>query len=135
MSGNPTTLGHVILYVADVARSVAFYEAAFGLSRAFVHESGTWGAMATGETVLAFCAETEVANMGLPFRRLRGDLAEAPGIEIAFTTDDVPAALARAVAAGAVLARGVEQMPWGQTVAYVRDENGVLIELCSPMDH
>jgi lactoylglutathione lyase len=24
-------------------------------------------------------------------------------------------------------------MPWGQTVAYVRDNNGFLVELCTPM--
>jgi len=26
-----------------------------------------------------------------------------------------------------------ETKPWGQTVAYVRDRNGFLVELCSPM--
>ncbi|MFO0110274.1 MAG: VOC family protein, partial [Alphaproteobacteria bacterium] len=26
-----------------------------------------------------------------------------------------------------------EQKPWGQTVAYVRDLNGFLVEICSPV--
>jgi hypothetical protein len=26
-----------------------------------------------------------------------------------------------------------EQMPWGQTVAYVADLDGFLVELCTPM--
>ena len=41
--------------------------------------------------------------------------------------------LDRAVEAGARELSGPKQKPWGQTVSYVRDPNGVLIELCSPM--
>ena len=47
--------------------------------------------------------------------------------------DDVPAAHARAVEAGARELAGPKQKPWGQTVSYVRDPNGVLIELCTPV--
>jgi uncharacterized glyoxalase superfamily protein PhnB len=39
----------------------------------------------------------------------------------------------RAVAAGAALVTPPAQKPWGQTVAHVRDLNGVLIEICTPM--
>jgi uncharacterized glyoxalase superfamily protein PhnB len=45
----------------------------------------------------------------------------------------VPAALARAIAAGAQPMRAVETMPWGQTIAYVADPNGFLVELCTPV--
>jgi lactoylglutathione lyase len=38
-----------------------------------------------------------------------------------------------AVAAGATPMRPVEVMPWGQTIAYVADINGFLVELCTPM--
>ena len=48
-------------------------------------------------------------------------------------TDDVPAATARAVAAGARLVSEPQQMPWGQTIAYVGDLNGFLVELCTPV--
>ena len=41
--------------------------------------------------------------------------------------------LARAVAAGATPMRPVEVMPWGQTIAYVADTNGFLVELCTPV--
>jgi len=47
--------------------------------------------------------------------------------------DDVPAAHARALKAGARELAAPKQKPWGQTVSYVRDPNGVLVELCSPM--
>lgn len=40
MNGVPK-LGYVIVYVSDVAASVAFHGRAFGLQARFVHESGT----------------------------------------------------------------------------------------------
>ncbi|MDD2713964.1 MAG: hypothetical protein PHU77_13690 [Simplicispira sp.] len=39
----------------------------------------------------------------------------------------------RALAAGAAPMRQAEVMPWGQTIAYVADINGFLVELCTPM--
>jgi uncharacterized glyoxalase superfamily protein PhnB len=57
----------------------------------------------------------------------------AAGIELALVSDDVATAYAVAIAAGAVGVREPEEKPWGQTVAYVRDPDGVLVELCSPM--
>jgi uncharacterized glyoxalase superfamily protein PhnB len=48
-------------------------------------------------------------------------------------SDDVAGAYARAVAAGAAAVQEPRQKPWGQTVGYVRDLNGVLVELCSPL--
>ena len=42
--------------------------------------------------------------------------APAPGIEIAFVTDDVPADYARALSAGAVAVTEPHTMPWGQVV-------------------
>ncbi|WP_420853002.1 VOC family protein [Rhodoferax bucti] len=57
----------------------------------------------------------------------------APCFEIALCTPDVADALERAVAAGATPMRPLEVMPWGQTIAYVADINGFLVELCTPM--
>jgi len=45
----------------------------------------------------------------------------------------VAAAYRRAVDAGAVSVVAPDARPWGQVVAYVRDLNGVLVELCTPM--
>lgn len=55
------------------------------------------------------------------------------GIELAFTADDVDAAYAQAVMMGAIPVKEPAAKPWGQVVAYVRDLNGVLVELCSVM--
>jgi catechol 2,3-dioxygenase-like lactoylglutathione lyase family enzyme len=46
--------GYTIIYVPDVAAALAFYEQAFGLVRRFLHESGQYGELETGATVLAF---------------------------------------------------------------------------------
>ena len=49
-------LGDTILYVPDVAASLAFFEKAFGLKTRFLHESGTYGELETGATTLSFAA-------------------------------------------------------------------------------
>ncbi|GKS91057.1 VOC family protein [Acidovorax sp. SUPP2522] len=122
--------GYTILYVEDVPGTVAFYEAAFGLSRRFVHEAGDFGEMETGATALAFSSLQLMAQLGKNPQRA---VAGAPQCEIAFTTADVAAAVDRAIQAGATLVQAPESMPWGQTVAYVHDCNGFLVELCTPM--
>jgi lactoylglutathione lyase len=38
----------------------------------------------------------------------------------------------RALAAGAALLVAPKPKPWGQTVGYLRDLNGVVVELCTP---
>ena len=123
-------LGYTILYVADVPATLTFYEAAFGLKTRFLHESGDYGELETGSTALAFSAHSLMQQLG---KNPRVANAHAPSFEIALCTPDVPAALARAIAAGAKAMRPVEVMPWGQTIAYVADTNGFLVELCTPM--
>ena len=126
----PMQLGYTILYVPDVPATLKFYEAAFGLTTRFLHESGDYGELETGTTALAFSAHSLMQQLG---KNPQAANAHAPSFEIALCTPDVPAALARAVAAGATPMRPVEVMPWGQTIAYVADLNGFLVELCTPM--
>ena len=124
---------YTIIYVPDVERSVAFYEEAFGLQRRFVADSGEYGELDTGATTLSFAQEEFAASgRGLPARPLRPD-DDPPAFEVAFTTDDVPAAYERALAAGATAVLAPTEKPWGQTVAYVRDGDGALVELGSPV--
>ena len=125
-------LGYVIAYVPDVLAAVAFYERAFGLKQQMLF--GTeYAELATGATVLGFVSEDMRARNGFATVDNRPAPALPAGIEIAFVTDDVDAAHAKALAEGAALVAAPEKKPWGQTVSYVRDLNGVLIELCSPM--
>ena len=126
--------GYTIVYVRDVAASLAFFEHAFGLKRRFLHESGGYGELDTGGTALAF-ARHDVARGNLGHDYVAADASPAPlGMEIGFTTADVPAACERAAAAGATVLAAPATKPWGQVVAYVRTPDGTLVELCTPME-
>ena len=126
-------LGYTIVYVPDVAQSLAFFEQAFGLKRRFLHESGEYGELETGATTLAF-ASLAMGRSNLPQGFVvASESAQPLGFEIALITPDVASAHARALQAGATDIKLPEAKPWGQTVSYVRCPDGVLVELCSPM--
>jgi catechol 2,3-dioxygenase-like lactoylglutathione lyase family enzyme len=95
-----------------------------------LHEAGDYGELITGETKLAFSSVELMRQLGKAPSAANPD---APVFEIAFETDDVPAALKRAIDAGASVRQEVREEPWGQTTAYVADPNGYLVELCSPV--
>lgn len=124
-------LGWTILHVPDVAQAVAFYERAFGLARRFVHDSGEYAEMETGATTLAFTAHSLVTRLGFE----DPSHAKPHGSEIALVTEEaqVDSAYRRAVEAGAEAVTPLERRPWGQIVGFVRDPNGFLVEICSPV--
>ena len=124
--------GYTILYVDDVASTLDFYGKAFGLPTRFLHESGTYGELETGATALAFVSRAMMRELG---KNARPPALDAPTSEIALVTADVPAAVERAVDAGARLVQEAKDMPWGQTIAYVGDLNGFLVELCTAVTH
>jgi lactoylglutathione lyase len=126
-------LGYTIIYVADVVATVDFYERAFGLERRFVHDSNMYAEMRTGETLLAFAAEPMAEMNGLAIRPNRG-ADVAAGFEIALVTADPNEAYENAVAEGAAAVAAPAPKPWGQLVGYVRDLNGCLVEICSPIE-
>ncbi|MBX9800973.1 MAG: VOC family protein [Burkholderiaceae bacterium] len=124
---------YTIIYVPDVAASLDFFERAFGFNRKFLHESGTYGELETGATTLAFAAH-ELADMNYSGGHIAAHTSPKPlGMEIAFTTDDVAAAHARALAAGATELSAPIAKSWGQVVSYVRCPDGSLVELCTPI--
>ena len=119
------------LYVNNVRRSLDFYQQAFGFETHLLHESGDWGELDTGTTRLCFSSHQLMAQLGKATSRAN---PKAPSFEVAFTTDDVPHAVEKAIAAGAKLIQAPEQMSWGQVVAYVADLDGILVELCTLVD-
>ncbi|HNC99272.1 MAG TPA: VOC family protein [Myxococcota bacterium] len=124
--------GYTLLYVSDVPATLAFYEKAFGLERAFLHESNGYGELKTGETRLGFVSLEVAGGNGVRFQTV-SPAGDPPGIEVGFTTNDVAGHFQRAVAAGASPVLAPVQKPWGQIVSYVRDNNGFLVEICSAM--
>jgi catechol 2,3-dioxygenase-like lactoylglutathione lyase family enzyme len=126
-------LGYTIIYVPDVAASLDFFERAFGLARRFLHESGDYGELDTGETTLAFASHI-LGEQNLAGGFIAANLSPLPlGFEIALVTPTVAAAHTKALAVGAIEIKAPETKPWGQEVSYVRCPDGTLIELCSPM--
>ena len=126
-------LAYTIVYVPDVAASLNFFTRAFGLSRRFLHESGSYGELDTGTTTLAF-ADHAMADMHFAQGVVRASESARPlGMEIALMTDEVPQAHARALAEGATELAAPQAQPWGQVVSYVRAPDGTLIELCTPV--
>ncbi len=124
---------YTIIYVADVAASLDFYQRAFGLSLSFLHESGMYGELATGETKLAFAAH-DIAADNFPGGHVRADQSQQVlGMEIGLVCDDVKLAHQHALAAGAQELSAPTLKPWGQTVSYLRCPDGSLVELCTAM--
>ena len=126
-------LGYTIIYVTNVSESLTFFENAFGLARRFLHESGDYGELNTGETTLAF-ASHELGNANFPDGFIAADASKKPlGFEIAFIAPDVAAAHVKAINAGAAELKAPETKPWGQVVSYVRCPDGTVVEICSAM--
>ncbi len=122
--------GYTILYVEDVPATLDFYERAFGQRRRFLHDSGEYAELDTAGVTLAFASRSLAAdNLGEAYEAPAGGSA----FEVCFVSQDVATAFAGAVTAGAEAVREPQRKPWGQDVAYVRDPNGVLIELASPV--
>jgi lactoylglutathione lyase len=121
-------LGSVVLYVPDVAAATAFYEQAFGLHLRHADPGGEFAEMDTGGIPLVFVAEGRRAEAGHTFRAHR-PFEQPAATEVGFVAKDVAAAYAGALSAGALPYEAPNTRPDGQTVAYVRDLNGVLVEI------
>jgi catechol 2,3-dioxygenase-like lactoylglutathione lyase family enzyme len=127
-------LGYTILYVPDVSASLEFFERAFGLKRRFLHESGTYGELETGETTLSFAAH-ELGDSNFPGGHVQAH--SSPCLWAWRSHSSPPTSrrpTARAVACGARELAAPAAKPWGQVVSYVRAPDGCLIELCTPID-
>jgi catechol 2,3-dioxygenase-like lactoylglutathione lyase family enzyme len=123
-------LGFVLLYTRDVPATIAFYEKAFAVERAYIAENKAYGQL-KGDIPLAFVQEDFARQSAGAFTPTRPD-APPPAVEIGFVVDDVDAAYKRAVDAGCAPVLAPVDKPWGQRVSYVRDHDGVLVEICTP---
>jgi lactoylglutathione lyase len=124
---------YTILYVRDVIKSIEFYEKAFGFQRKFIAPGNEYAELTTGDTILSFAA-TSLAKTNLSEGFIESCPTGKPfGIEIGFTTTDVEKVFNESIQAGAIAVEKAKIKPWGQTVAYVKDPDGFLIEICTPM--
>jgi lactoylglutathione lyase len=116
-------LGYVILFVADLERSVAFYRDVIGLP--FKLEGDGYAEFAT-----------RGVKFGLYDRNRLGELtghgAEAPGRpggEVVFLVEDVDAEAVRLRAAGVTILKGPVDRAWGHRTVHVEDPDGFVVEL------
>ena len=124
---------YTILYVENVTKSIEFYEKSFGFSRKFVTEENDYGEIITGETTISF-ASKNLANTNLKNGFIESDLKSKPfGIELGFVTENVAETIESAKNNGGIIIEEPKQKPWGQIVAYIRDIDGFLIEICTAM--
>ncbi|MBP6219187.1 MAG: VOC family protein [Oligoflexales bacterium] len=125
-------LGYALFYVDDVEKTMDFYLSAFGIEKGFLHESKQYGEMVTGETKIGFVQHETAGSHGFEYERSHS--THKPfAFEIGFVTKDVEVAFKKAVNAGAEAISAPNTKPWGQVVSYVRDCNGFLVEICSPV--
>lgn len=124
------TYGYTIVYVENVEATLAFYVKAFGLTQKFITSEKDYGELETGSTTLAFASYGVAEYNGIAIAKRNPEALSVP-FEITFVTDDIESTWSKAVEAGAVVVKEPAQKPWGQTVAYLHDINGFLVELCT----
>ncbi len=124
---------YTILYVEQVEETLNFYEKAFGFRQKFITPEKDYGELLSGETTLAF------ASIALGESNFKQGFQPIPksgkpmGAELVFTTNEIDTDFQKALDAGAAEYEPITQKPWGQRVGYVRDNNGFLIEICTPI--
>ena len=127
--------GYVFIWVNDVTKTVEFYEQAFDCKRRILTNGvkGLYAEMETGETTLAI-ADTEEAEELFPEGFRANDPKQVSGaFQLSFVTSDVVEVYQKALQVGATAQMEPETKPWGQTIARLRDPNGILVSIATPM--
>lgn len=124
--------GYTILYVEDVETTLAFYVKAFGFTQKFITPEKDYGELESGGTTLAFASYSVAEYNGISIEKPNSK--NLLPFEITFVVDDIESAWKQAVEAGAEIIKEPTQKPWGQTVGYLRDMNGFLVEVCTKID-
>ncbi|KAF2283426.1 hypothetical protein P3X46_010162 [Hevea brasiliensis] len=123
---------YTVVYVKDVAKSLDFYEKAFGYHVRRLDDAHRWGELDSGQTTIAFTPihqrETDKRSGAVQTPQTDG---ERPPLEVCFAYADVDAAYKRAVENGAVALSQPEDKEWGQRVGYVRDIDGIVVRMGS----
>ncbi|KAL3530728.1 hypothetical protein ACH5RR_010050 [Cinchona calisaya] len=126
------SFAYTVLYVKDVAKSVAFYANAFGISVRRLDESHRWGELESGETTIAFTPIHQRETDDLTGKvQTPNPSRERQPIEICFDYPDVDAAYKRAIENEAMAVSEPEDKEWGQKVGYVRDIDGIVVRMGS----
>ncbi len=124
---------YTILYVDDVEATIEFYNQALGFEQKFITPEKDYAEVISGSTTLAF-ANIELGNSNFKDGFRKSNMKDQPfGIELAFTTNEVEKVMDIAMKHGATVLSETVEKPWGQKVGYLRDINGFIIEICTPI--
>ncbi len=125
---NRSRLVTVVLEVTDLERSVHLYREGFGLALELSDHQGAeygqddrWISGAHGATTW-----TEGALLHFALYQSKGQ--STTGAQLSFEVDDITAAHAKAIAAGADVTHEPRREPWGTSARY-QDPDGNTIEL------
>lgn len=122
-------LGYVILWCENLEVAIRFYTQALGFAEKARH--GDYVELDTGPTTLSLVARRFVRDeLHLEVPPLGPENAE---VAVVVAREVVTDTFDRAVAAGATTIQPPHEQPWGQLVSYLRDPDGHLLELCSPV--
>jgi lactoylglutathione lyase len=122
-------LNYIILYVADLERSLTFYRDKLGLPVRGIH--GTYIEFDTGSTVLAMLPLQEAKEMtGL---NVPQEARTSNTFELGFVVENVQEMIEGLRQKGVPVLVEPKTKPWGQVVAYVADPDGHYIEICTAM--
>ena len=72
-------------------------------------------------------------DFSLSSLRLKGEGCYIPEGDINFITENVSEAYKKAIKEGASKISPPKQVPWGQIVSQVKDNNGIVVEIGSPI--
>jgi uncharacterized glyoxalase superfamily protein PhnB len=127
--------GYTIIYVENVKETLDFYEQVFGFQQKFITPENDYGELVSGETTIAF-ASVELGNSNFKNGFTTINRAKKPfGVELVFVTENIESDFKKALEMGAIEFEPLTQKPWGQIVGFVRDNNGFLIEICTPITY
>lgn len=127
-------LDFVVLYSRSPDTLAAFYRDGLGLTERLIRFEGRYVEFVAGDVTLAICEEALRGDLIPQCNGLNAEVVGSGAAQLSFTVDDVRAAEARSVQAGAVLVATAAIRPWRCEVAIIRDPEGRLIEFCRRLD-
>jgi lactoylglutathione lyase len=129
-------LNFVVLVVSDVARATAFYSDVFEAGAPKKDVAGSYAQLDVGAVSLALVT-ADFASSALPEVPLSPVAPSQYSCFISFLTEDLPSLLEKVTSSGGEILHPPKRVPWGGSVAFIRDPDGNLIELfqkdsCAP---
>lgn len=129
-------IGYSIFWVRDVEETARFFQAAFGFARKVEMKTALtpWIELDAGGGLSLAFAEFAEADVLFPAGYRAHAAQEAPiASAITVVSEDVEALYARAVTAGAATFQQPRREPWGQTIVRIRDPNGIVVSIATPI--